>query len=192
MKKTLSILLIAILTVSSIVGVSAAVLNNSDKNNTACTTDFTEKTKNIPITEATFEKSNTVHTSDSKYVLPDLRGTWVLESNPLGRSVQVVKQDGNDLELLITAVRGNASQIATARVSVSLDPYFDGSVVRGTADFEYTDSFGNKGTGSVSASENVILLVINEEERVSSWGIANSTGDYIFSSNDINFNEYEF
>ena len=83
------------------------------------------------------------------------------------------------MDLLISSVRGNAAQIATFKITITVTPEMVGSTVRGTDTFEYTDSFSNTGECSVTVSENVITLIVTEETHSGSWGISNATGDYI-------------
>lgn len=190
MKKTLSILLIAILTVSSIIGVTAAVKNT---NNTTCTPDSITTTKSDVTTKSvatTKATSTQTATCDDELVVPSVVGHWKHEVAPKGYSIMVNWQNGNTLGLTIEAVRGNYAQIATADVSVTLDNvYNDGACVRGEGTFEYTDSFKNSGIGSISVSENVILLVIEETNSVSSWGIAYATGEYIYAGDGVEYDD---
>ncbi len=118
--------------------------------------------------------------SDDELVVPDVTGLWKNENNLDGCTIEVTNQNGNTMDLAITSVRGNAAQIATFNITVTLDTQMVGPSVRGEDSFEYTDSFGNTGNCTVSVSENVITLVVTEESNAGgNWGIANATGDYI-------------
>lgn len=118
--------------------------------------------------------------SDDELVIPDVTGLWKNENNPNGCTIEVTSQDGNTLDMTITSVRGNAAQIATFSIIVTVTPEMYGNIMRGEDSFEYTDSFGNTGNCIVSVSENVITLVVTEETNAGgNWGISNATGDYI-------------
>lgn len=114
-------------------------------------------------------------------VMPDITRTFVRTNDPSGSAIIVNSQNGNTLDITISISNENATKIAYTDVTVTLeDLYFDGSLVRGEGYFEYTDSFGNAGTGSVAVSKNVIILVINEEYNSGKgFGITYATGKYI-------------
>lgn len=118
--------------------------------------------------------------SNDEIVIPDVTGLWKNENNPNGCTIEITRQDGNTLDMTITSVRGNAAQIATFSITVTVTPEMYGNIVRGEDSFEYTDSFGNTGNCIVSVSENVITLIVTEESNGGgNWGISNATGDYI-------------
>lgn len=114
-------------------------------------------------------------------VIPQMRTLWYHSNNPNGCTIEITNQKGNTLSFTICCTNEKATKIATADVTVTLnDVYEDGSIVRGNGSFEYTDSFGNSGTGTLNVSENVILMVINEEHNAGrGFGISNSTGKYL-------------
>jgi hypothetical protein len=145
MKKTVSVILIATLAISSVVGVTAAVAKG-DKLNTV--------SSSVVSTGASFNKKNNLK-------LADVTGTWQHAKNPYC-TVQVLNQNGNKLDLLIESRNESATKIATAKTSVTLNLWKDGDIVRGESEFGFTDSFGNSGNGSISVSENKITVVINE------------------------------
>lgn len=166
MKKTLSVILIATLAVSSVVGVTATVAMG-DKLDTA--------SSSVVATATSFETKN-------ELTLPNVTGTWQHEKNPYC-TVQVLNQNGNKLDLLIESRNESATKIATAKTSVTLDLTKDGNIVRGKSDFSFTDSFGNSGNGSISVCENVITIVIDELVDLGrGWSIGNATGEYILHS----------
>ena len=200
MKKPLIIILTAIVIAAAMVIVAISISDSKKEDGTKNTPAPTKATQKVDATAP--EKATTVdnaiadaateapteiadeYTSDSSsdaLVIEDLTGLWKNESAPLGCSVEVVSQNGNTLDIIITSERGNAAQIATVKTTVTLDTYFDGTLIRGTDEFDYTDSFGNEGTCKISASKNVITVIVDEENRTSTWGIANATGDYIFA-----------
>ena len=117
--------------------------------------------------------------SNDELVVPDVTGLWRNENNVKGCTIEISNQNGNTMDLLISSVRGNAAQIATFKITITVTPEMVGSTVRGTDTFEYTDSFSNTGECSVTVSENVITLIVTEETHSGSWGISNATGDYI-------------
>ena len=136
-------------------------------------------------TKSTADKLNNNTDTDNqeivdKTVLPTLRTVWYNENCPKGCTITINSQEGNTLNFTITSSKENYSQIATSDITVTLDTEYDGTLVRGYADFEYVDSFKNSGTGSISVSENVIILVINEEYNSGrGWGISHTTGKYL-------------
>lgn len=117
--------------------------------------------------------------SDDELVVPDVTGLWKNENNLDGCTIEVKNQRGNTMDIVISSVRGNAAQIATFKITITVTPEMVGSSLRGTDTFDYTDSFGNTGECSITVSENVITLIVTEESNSGSWGIANATGDYI-------------
>ena len=186
MKKTLSFLLIAVLLVSSVLGVSAAVTRKtvtSTPDSVALETEVASDVITQEATQETAQETTQVQlTSDDELVMPTITGTWKHEKFPSNCSIDVNMQCENTLDMTITVANDRLTKIASSHVKVTLDNvYDDGVVIRGEGSFEYTDSFGNEGTGIVSASENVILLIINEEYNAGrGWGISRATGDYIF------------
>ncbi len=127
--------------------------------------------------------NNTVDTQESidEVVIPELRSTWYHSNNPTGCVIKVNNQNGNTLDLSVSLSNENATKIALADINVTLsDVYYDGSIIRGEGSFNYTDSFGNEGTGGISVSENVIILVFDEEYNAGrGFGIANATGKFL-------------
>ena len=166
MKKVLSIVLIATLAISSVVGVTAAVTKHSNG------------ASNI---------INAMSSSD-ELIFPDVTGTWKNETND-GCTLQIVNQDGNDLDLVIESHNENYTKIATAKVSVTLDTYNGKYGIVGTADFDYQDSFGSGGTGTIKISEGVIDLEINKEfDPCAAWNITPCTGRYVLESKEVHVN----
>ena len=182
MKKTLSFLLIAVLLVSSVLGVSAAVTRKTVISTPDSVTLETEVASETITQETAQETAQVQLTSEDELIIPTITGTWKHEKFPSNCSIDVNMQCGNTLDMTITVANDRLTKIAYSHVEVTLDNvYDDGVVIRGEGSFEYTDSFGNEGTGIVSASENVILLIINEEYNAGrGWGISRATGDYIF------------
>lgn len=135
-----------------------------------------------PITDKSDNNSDEAEQTESdELVMPDITRTFVRTNDPSGSAIIVNSQNGNTLDMTISISNENATKIAYTNVTVTLDDlYFDGAVVRGEGYFEYTDSFGNAGTGSVAVSKNVIILVINEEYNSGrGFGITYATGKYI-------------
>jgi hypothetical protein len=87
---------------------------------------------------------------------------------------------------MIESTNESHSKIATAKASVELDVWDDGTLVRGESEFEVTDSFGNSGKGTILVSENVIKIIFDEFDNVNVWSIGNTSGDYIFASKTVN------
>lgn len=148
------------------------------ENKTQLSDTSTDKETNDDKHDTNSDKTNT-----DEITIPQLKNIWCHARNPRGCTIRILSQDGNSFDMQICSSNEDATKIATADVSVTLkDVYYDGSVVRGNGSFEYTDSFGNTGTGTINVSENVILMVINEGYNAGSlWGISNTTGKYIYS-----------
>lgn len=149
---------------------------------TQATTEADTEIKNKVPADNSSENTCTDNQDSENYaVIPTLRTVWYNENNPSGCKIVINSQEGNTLDFTVSSQRNDSAQIATSDITVTLDSEYDGSIVRGHADFEYVDSFGNSGTGSVSVSENVIILVINEEYNDGrGWGISHTTGKYLY------------
>ncbi len=145
MKKTLSILLIVLLALSSVIGASAA------------TQYFLKDTGATPDNSPTITQ-----TEDNSYEIPDVTGTWKNISND-GCTIQVVNQSDNHVDLTIQCCSENASKIATSRLSLDLETYTEGSETYGTAYFNYSDSFGGSGTGRIVFDGEIMTLELNEQ-----------------------------
>ena len=168
MKKTLSILLIVLLALSSVIGASAA------------TQYFLKDTGATPDNSPTITQ-----TEDNSYEIPDVTGTWKHISND-GCTIQVVNQFDNHVDLTIQCCSENASKIATSRLSLNLEPCTEGSETYGTAYFNYSDSFGSGGKGSIIVKGDVIsLALVKEFDPCASWNITPAAGDYSFHSKDV-------
>lgn len=179
MKKTLSILLVAILAISSVIGVSAAVIKNTPSN-TVATPDCVQTAENTPML---------TQTEEDIIDLPDVTGTWKhVDDN--GCSIQVVKQEGNRLYLTIESHNSNYTKIATSRLILTLDTHTNNKGVFGIAFFNYSDSFGSGGRGSIVVYEDQISLDINKEfDPCAAWNITAAKGDYYFYSENVNPHE---
>lgn len=204
MKKTLSILLIATLAISSVVGTAAVVSKRTAKDSlketqetsivmatetTAKSTDATTPTvkpTQAPTkkpatkpTQPTNSPSTSNSTCDEMPVMPNLIGVWGNLDNG-GYCVRITNQNGNRIDFTIESRNLNNTKIATADISVTLDTCYEENGIGGTAGFRYCDSFGNSGTGSIIISGNLIDLTICEEyNSCSGWGIGIGTGTYI-------------
>ena len=189
MKKTLVTLLSAIL-VMTMVFTLAGCDSKDDKTAETKATEVATQAQTETATEAPTQAQaeTTVATqaeeqnSDNELVIPTVTGVWVNENNPDGCSIHIGVQNGNTIEVEITSVRGEAAQIATFSKTVIMTPEDFGTEIRGYAEFDYTDSFGNTGLCKLSVAKNVVTLVVEEEEKNGSWGISNATGDYILSA----------
>lgn len=192
MKRTLITVLSAILVMTMVFALAGC--NPSEdktaetKATTAATQAQTEKATEAA-TQAETQKATTTETqanaqndSSDELVIPTVTGIWVNENNPDGCSIHIGVQNGNTIDVEITSVRGEAAQIATFSKTVIMTPEDFGNEIRGYAEFDYTDSFGNTGLCKLSVAENVVTLVVEEEEKNGSWGISNATGDYILKA----------
>lgn len=169
MKKTLSILLVAILAISSVIGVSAATRFMT--NDTAATPDNSEMT-------------SVSHDNPNEF--PDFTGTWRHVTND-GCTIQIVNQDGTHVDITIESCSQNASKIATSRLSLDLQKSTINGKICGVADFNYSDSFGSGGKGSIIVTEDSISLsIVKEFDPCASWNITAAAGDYRFESKNVN------
>ncbi len=121
--------------------------------------------------------------SNDEVVVPNVEGVWGNENNLDGFTIYVSNQNGNTMDIEITAKRGNENgdivQMATVKKTITVVPDSSDSVLRGKASFDYVDSFNNEGTCSISVSENVITLVVEEKVNNVTFGISKASGDYI-------------
>lgn len=138
---------------------------------TSSKTDETDSTTQAVPTEEPTEKM----------VMPELKKDWHKSDASHNANIEILKQDGNKLVLLISSVKNNdADQIAYTQVYVTLhNVYSTEGVIKGEGVFQYTDTFGNEGTGGISVSENEIILVMNKEYSNEGWSVNNATGKYI-------------
>ena len=112
--------------------------------------------------------------------IPNVVGVWKNKDYPDSASVEVVNQAGNTIDIIISSTSSNASHIATAKASVSLEVSPGSSSVTGSGTFDYTDSFGNSGTGIIGVNESAITLNITEEYNDNrGWGISKASGKYL-------------
>lgn len=196
-KVIISLVTVAIVVIVGICVAFAVFGNNDSKNETTSTTTATKATQvttqaqTEQATEAPTQAQTEMATEapapqneeDVEYepVIPNVIGVWKSQDYPDLASVQVVNQAGNTIDIIITSLSNNeASKIATAKASVTLDVSAGSSSVSGSGTFEYTDSFGNSGTGIIGVNESVIALNITEEYNSgSTWGISNTSGKYL-------------
>ena len=102
MKKTLSFLLIAVLLVSSVLGVSAAVTSKTVISTPDSVTLETEVASETITQETAQETTQVQLTSDDELVMPTITGTWKHEKFPSNCSVDVNMQCANTLDMTIT------------------------------------------------------------------------------------------
>ncbi len=113
--------------------------------------------------------------SSSSYA--DYTGSWLKDGNSENYFINVNSQNGSNISFSIEAVRtdpnGSPAQYATAEVN-NLD------ISNGRADFYFTDSFGNTGSGTVYLSTGEIVLSLNTTYIApgNNWGIQSAAGSY--------------
>lgn len=96
-------------------------------------------------------------------------GLWRKNDN---NTVSVYSQEGQIVSLYITSVRGNAAQIATADI-----PYV--TLENNSGSFQYNDSFGNSGYGTIDfLSSQQLRIRFEPIPNQQSWGVNNAEGDY--------------
>ena len=219
MKKAVSIILIATLAVSSVAGVTATMVSRNHKAaekilgetqsisaTVAQTQKATQKATQAPTeaptqapteastqapTEAKATKSIQNEISQDSSTFPNIKGTWRHVSNE-GCTIQVVNQNGNHVDITIESCNQNASKIATSRLSLDLQTSTVDGELRGEAYFNYSDSFGSGGKGSIIVTEDKIsLAIVKEFDPCASWNITAAAGDYYFESENVNPYEAE-
>lgn len=197
MKKTVSIILIATLAVSSAVGVAAGVSKYLSSNTSAqletrptITQKVTETSKpTVAQTQTETKVENTYVEEDTPVVQTNVEDDYDISvvntcyrnmSNPDHCSIEINNQYGNTLDFTITSSNENYSKIATANVSVTFDNVDEYGIPYGTSSFEYTDSFGSSGTGVIDFNSCRIILDINQEYNSGSpWNISNASGKFL-------------
>ncbi|MBQ8057426.1 MAG: hypothetical protein IJ275_03720 [Ruminococcus sp.] len=197
MKKTVSIILIATLAVSSAVGVAAGVSKYLSSNTSAqletrptITQKVTETSKpTVAQTQTETKVENTYVEEDTPVVQTKVEDDYDISvvntcyrnmSNPDHCSIEINNQYGNTLDFTITSSNENYSKIATANVSVTFDNVDEYGIPYGTSSFEYTDSFGSSGTGVIDFNSCRIILDINQEYNSGSpWNISNASGKFL-------------
>lgn len=197
MKKTVSIILIGTLAVSSAVGVAAGVSKYLSSNTSAqletrptITQKVTEISKpTVAQTQTETKVENTYIEEDTPVVQTNVEDDYDISvvntcyrnmSNPDHCSIEINNQYGNTLDFTITSSNENYSKIATANVSVTFDNVDEYGIPYGTSSFEYTDSFGSSGTGVIDFNSCRIILDINQEYNSGSpWNISNASGKFL-------------
>ncbi len=127
--------------------------------------DSNEVEEETPVEEETQAQSG-----DADF--EDLEGLWKHSEKGDHNTVRVTCGADRTMYLTITAIRGEAAQIATAEVETVIE--------NSTGTFTYEDSFGNKGDGQIIINNGEsLLLTINETESANNWGIRASSGEYV-------------
>ncbi len=149
---------------------------NSDTEETQTATEAQTESETQPSTEAETEAETMSEADIAKFT--DLEGLWKHSEKGDHNTVRVTCGQDYTMYLTISAIKGEASQIASCEVETKIiksDNYPNG---KGT--FTYEDSFGNKGEGEIiiNSDSDSLTLTINETELASNWGIRASSGDY--------------
>lgn len=122
------------------------------------------------------QQSSSINSSTSSSY-SDYTGSWFKDGNSENYFINVHSQNETSISFSIEAVRtganGSPAQYATAEVS-NLD------VSSGQADFYFTDSFENTGSGTVYLNAGEIRLSLNTTYTPSgnNWGIQPAAGSY--------------
>lgn len=202
MKKTVSIILITVLAVSSIIGVSAYLTTRHSADDAArqletrpvatqkvletqTATTAQTKTENTTTTNSN-EADNTSNQSSAQSSEQDDNSMSIINfcfrniSNPDHCSIEVKNQYGNTVEFTITSSNESYSKIATADITVTFDNIDYFGVPYGVESFEYTDSFGSSGTGEIDFNSSRTILTINQEYSSGlGWDISNASGKFM-------------
>lgn len=189
MKKTLSILLVAILAISSVIGVSAATKNFITSTPEGAPHRAPQSAPHTAPQGTPHRAPQSKQTDEVLYDIPNFIGTWKHETND-GCSVQVVSQDENKIDLTIQSCNENFTKIATSRLSLELTTWTEGDKVFGSAKFNYYDSFGSGGRGSIVITDDKLTLTLNKEfDPCAAWNISACEGDFFLDSRNIDPNE---
>lgn len=122
-------------------------------------------------------------TSDD-LVLCDVTGSWNHVETNGHHSINITEQNGNTITMTIQAIRGQASQIAIADVTVNMVVDAAGGVMSdnlgGKGTFTYEDSFLNQGQGEIIiyGPNNLTLYLNQTSDSSGGWGIGAAAGDY--------------
>ena len=203
MKKTLTIVLVVLLAISTVIGGAAVAKRiTTDKVNQTPSQVATSVTATQKSTEAQKTKStqtqtqetkvdtnkadtnNAENTSNEQTSVQDSSSVVGLcyrnLSNPDHCSIEITDHYGYTLDFKISSSNENYSHIATADVSVSFNNVDENGSPCGVAEFKYTDSFGNSGTGEIDYNPYRTILTINETDNAGSvWSIANASGKFM-------------
>ena len=105
-------------------------------------------------------------------VVRGLSGSWEHMEYPDHYHLIIEQTSLDRHTVTIEAIRGEAAQIAVATVE-------DVRIVDGYAEFDYEDSFGNKGTVWLSELDGQIGLQIEHlPDQPGDWGILTAAGQY--------------
>ena len=103
----------------------------------------------------------------------DLTGEWVHEQYPRAYYMTLKQESDGEYTFFLEAVRGNLAQIATAEVEhVKIED--------GTAEFSFTDSFGNSGMIYLTVDGEKIDVQIDAQIAPgANWGVNAGAGTYV-------------
>ena len=190
MKKITSLFMVVVFALSL-----CACVDNSAKQDVLSHADNSQTTAidpkgELPSQKATATEASTEKSSETKKeeteapesvtsaesVLPDVTGIWSHVKTNGHHSVNITYQDSNTITMTITAIRGQAAQIAIAEVTVDMVTDANGS--KGT--FYYEDSFLNQGQGEIIIydSDNLTLNLYQDDNVNGGWCVAAAAGDY--------------
>ena len=196
MKKTLTVILVTALAVTSVIGAGAVISKRSVTEFLPEKPAFTQKATHAESAQTKHTNANITSTStsqssgqsdivyhdelDNSMVMPNLVGLWGNPDTP-GCNVQIKNQCGNTIDFVIESSTENCTKIATAKVSASLETYYDeNGVLSGLSSFEYCDSFGCSGIGYIVISGNTLYLTVEQyDNQPTTWSIGNATGTYV-------------
>lgn len=185
MKKLIALLMLAMICAS----LCACGDNNDTKNEatesttqvstTAEVTEPTTEKITEEVTQAPVEGSDEVETQavteaqaeNNNAAFEDLEGLWKHSEKGDHNTLRVTCGANKTMYLSISAIRGEAAQVATCEVETVIE--------NSMGTFTYEDSFGNKGDGQIVINGESLLLVVNETESANNWGIRASSGEYI-------------
>lgn len=204
MKKIIALFMVVVFALSLCACVDDStkkdIISHADKNQTIATKPKTEtpaqKATEAPTekaTEAPTEKPTEAKKEETKapdsftsddLVMTDVTGRWSHVKTNGHHGLEITHQDKNTITMTITAIRGQAAQIATAEVTVNMVVDAAGGqwsdTLGGKGTFYYEDSFLNQGRGEiiVYGPDSLTLNLYQTGDTNGGWCVAAAAGDY--------------
>lgn len=106
--------------------------------------------------------------SDGEYT-----GLWSHTEYPDSYKIVISEETNNSIDFEVSAIRGNAAQIATARMT-------NVELVDGVGSFNYVDSFNNSGNGEIVLDGTQLNIAFNTNEPYQgNWCVDAAEGSYV-------------
>lgn len=102
-----------------------------------------------------------------------MTGLYEHSEYPDAYKIVVSEETNNIIDFEVSAIRGNAAQIATARMTGV-------ELVDGVGNFNFVDSFNNSGTGEIVLEGSQLNIAFNTNEPYQgNWCVDAAEGSYI-------------